>query len=169
VRNGWLEDARTAAKHCTLLSIDSYVPEMEAASARSYRQLLEYRKLCRKAVVDARRRFIDDSDADEGRGETYDVLWSDRELSHLLDYQLHATWALCGSSTACTTPTSLWHSSFRPSAVGLGGAWITVMKQLFTCLDAWHGHSGDLLDIIHYCDAYGGAAAEQLDKVELQL
>lgn len=162
MRNGWAEEAHTAAKHAQLVSVDEYVPEMETVPARTYRDFLRYRQRCRSMVVRARREVVSNHDADE---QAYAAFFSVDDAKSMLDYMSHRVWVLCGAAAGSSLPQRKHHS--KPlSATGLDGMWPVIVGQL---LAAWTGSWSNMTNIVYRCDELGGAVAGTLNKMPVLL
>ncbi|TFY51233.1 hypothetical protein EVJ58_g10675 [Rhodofomes roseus] len=144
VQQGWKEEAKRAARHAVLLPADEYCPEMELVPASCYDRFLRYRQKCRRNVISARRAFMDDVylHAAVDQQEVYDTFWHAHDVSTMFHYSLHATWARAGA----TSP-----------------------GQLMSCLHTWNGRHGDILELIHNYDKYGGQAMDAVDQLAFEV
>jgi len=172
VEHAWAAEARLAAKCAVLCPEDKYYPEMELVSASRYDRFLRYRQQCRRSVIDARRAFIDDvympGSSIEQR-EVYDMFWHKHSVSTMFHYSLHATWSRAGATSPGLRP-SLWSlAGSMPQEFGLGGEWPMHIHQLMSCLSAWNGRNGDLLELIHNYDKCGGQAMNAVDQLVLEV
>ncbi|KZT64885.1 hypothetical protein DAEQUDRAFT_572087 [Daedalea quercina L-15889] len=172
VQRGWQTEAKLAAKHAVLYPVDQYYPEMEFVSASYYDRFLRYRQQCRRSVIDARRAFMDDVylASSLNQTEVYDVFFHEHDVSTMFHYSLHATWARAGASTPGLRP-SRWAMTIPlpQKTFGLGGEWPMHIQQLMTCLNTWNGRHGDVMELMHNYDKYGGEAMDAVDQLVLEV